>query len=944
MKKVKVTSQKSKKSLDLAEFLDQRRVEKGNEHTHTCMGKPFMGSFYIPDEEMNLFFKLYEKDYLYGKKLCLIEKHKDVGPMVIDLDLKFEPEYHTDDNGDEILNENNEKNVKLERKYTEDHIKKVVQLYMDEIEKSFMVEKDQDKKIALVFERNSPYLYKGEIKDGIHIMFPYIISEPNIQYLIRENVIKKANEMDIFQDLPLKKKIMTEVFDRSVIQKNGWFMYGSSKPYCETYQLTHIYDSQLSPLKTDELDFQGINNLAKFLSIRRYHRKDSTQMRSDIQDGIDKILKKQKTYTKNKLAKIGPSNTNYDTKTITQLVNILSNDRADSYEHWMEVGWCLHNIDHSNIDLLNIWIEFSKRSKKFKEGRCENEWMRFRNEGFGLGSLHHWAKLDNYEGYMEIKRVDIQFWIEKSINQTNYDIAKVLHAMFRGQFVCCSYKNNVWYEFKDHRWQEIDSGIELRKKISNELVDEYCRLIAKYNILASMNEDEMEEDNKFTEDDQEEFLEKSKILHKITNSIKTTSFKDNILKECKELFYEKGFVNKLDSDPYLIGFENGVFDLKNYEFRDGRPEDYISFTTGNNYIEFDDDDPYLTSVRTFFSQLFPQMDLREYMWDVYASCLQGVNMEEKFRVFTGVGANGKSKLNELMQFAYGDYCNKFPITLLTQKRAKSNAVSPEVIQGKGKRYGYFEEPDDNERINAGLMKEYSGNDMVKGRGLFKEPVEFKPQWKLFLLCNEMPELPAHDGGTWRRVDAVEYPSKFVYNPKKPNEFPRDDNLSEKLKDWKEAFMYLLIKRYLKYKKNGIITPECVQVFTKNYAQENDKYYEFIFKYLEETHNNEDVLDMDDVHEEFKYWHSNSCSGNKTPSKRDLKKYLEKALGRLNVTMTSIKGYRFTNTESNVKDPYKDEEDDLEAEADAGSFFSSSKSTNMNNSNNVETQVKKIKIK
>ena len=39
--------------------------------------------------------------------------------------------------------------------------------------------------------------------------------------------------------------------------------------------------------------------------------------------------------------------------------------------------------------------------------------------------------------------------------------------------------------------------------------------------------------------------------------------KDKMYKECSGLFYEPGFEEKLDSNPSLLGFENGVFDLEN---------------------------------------------------------------------------------------------------------------------------------------------------------------------------------------------------------------------------------------------------------------------------------------------------------------------------------------------------------------------------------------------
>ena len=1324
---------KTKKSLDLTTFLENCKVDKGCEHTHTSMGKPMVGSFFIPDEQMNVFFNLYEKEYVSGKKLCIIEKHKEVSPMIIDLDLKYEIEYQLGENGTPILNDAGEKIPKLERKYDDSLIKKIVKLYMDEIDETFDLPANSDKKIALVFERPKPYCFKDEIKDGVHIMFPYIISDPNAQYLIREKVIKNA--ANLFDNIPLKNKVLSDIFDRSVIYKNGWFMYGSSKPYCGAYELTNIYDANLSKLKVAELDYQGINNLAKFLSIRRYHQSECTKVKTLVQTGIDKILKKQKTYTQNKLTKIGPSNANYDVKTITKLVEILSEQRADGYGTWMEVGWCLHNIDPTNVDLLNLWIDFSRRSKKFKEGRCENEWAKFKDDGLTIGSLHHWAKMDNYDAYMEIKRDDIQFYIEKSINTTNYDIAKVLYSMYRGHFICASFKNNIWYEFKDHRWKEIDSGVELRKKISNDLVDEYCRLMSKYNILGSMNENEMDPEHKYTEEEQEEFLEKSRTLHKITLNIKSSSFKNNVLMECREIFYEKDFINKLDSNPWLIGFNNGVYDLKKYEFRDGRPEDYISFSTLNDYKEFDENDPLMEQTKKFIGQAFIEKDMREYVLTVLASCLQGVNNEEKFRVWTGChakdtlimladgstkkvqeitmedelmgddskprkvlqliqnrakmyrivpikgepyvvngdhimclkatnfitftncvkesrikvrymiydkennnypktqsknfayrsdlkyyykkkptyydtpeeailaaknfieeikkdkntikygdvieiplikymeilskigsrnffayrvglefqkqdveldpyvlgywlgdghsagptitsmepevleyfkttlledglqpvlyankgkastfgytkientqnnqfknpftealkkydlinnkhipdvylkndretrlkvlaglmdsdgsyqkhcnqysitlkseklfdsivflcrslgfacykkpvkctctnngvvgdyfsmqivgngiedipvlcprkkavvrnkikdplvysfsveeleedeyygfslngnrrylmgdftvthncGSNSKSKINELMQLAFGEYCIKFPITLLTQKRGKSGAASPEVIDGKGKRFGVFEEPDEDERINVGLMKEYSGNDKIKGRGLYEKFVEFKPQWKLHLLCNDLPEMPPHDKGTWRRVEAIEFGSRFVDNPdpNKPNEFPRDYHLMEKLVTWKEAFMWILLQYYKKYIKYGIKVPSQVVAFTKKYSQESDKYADFMEEYLIETGNPKDQVDLDDVYAEFKFWHGSVDSGNKLPSRRDIKKYFEKAMGRQNVTLTKIRGYKKTMKDKLISDSL--EQDDLE-----GSLFSQSK--------------------
>ena len=43
---------------------------------------------------------------------------------------------------------------------------------------------------------------------------------------------------------------------------------------------------------------------------------------------------------------------------------------------------------------------------------------------------------------------------------------------------------------------------------------------------------------------------------------------------------------------------------------------------------------------------------------------------------------------------------------------------------KGKRLAVMQEPDVNETLNVGQMKEITGNDKIQARGLYKEPFEF----------------------------------------------------------------------------------------------------------------------------------------------------------------------------------------------------------------------------
>ena len=192
--------------------------------------------------------------------------------------------------------------------------------------------------------------------------------------------------------------------------------------------------------------------------------------------------------------------------------------------------------------------------------------------------------------------------------------------------------------------------------------------------------------------------------------------------------------------------------------------------------------------------------MKNYVLDFFSDCLQGHTKEEKFNIWTGCGANGKSVAINLFQEAMGDYATTVSITLLTNKRASSNAASPELAKCKGVRFVVFQEPENDDKINVGHMKELTGGDKISARKLYKEPVDFYPQFKTILACNKLPDVPHADGGTWRRIRVVPFEIKFVDNPKEVNQRKRDNNLKENLPHWREAIISILINRFKSYQK------------------------------------------------------------------------------------------------------------------------------------------------
>jgi P4 family phage/plasmid primase-like protien len=855
-----MTSTGETMSVLFQDYINKYAVSKGSPLTHTSMSP--QKSYYIPVENMQEFYNVYSTAFQNSENLHVTEAHRYVSPLLIDLDFKKE-------SGDKIIH-----------LYTKKHIENIVTTYCECISEAFYI---KDPIEAYVMEKTNCKLETktNTIKDGLHIVFPNIVCRANVQYAIRDHVMPII--ADIIADIGCKNDI-EDIIDKAVIEKNNWLMYGSKKPDGEPYLVTHAYkySTETSDLISGDPNEHDTLSLVTLFSIRNKY--DETPMTSALISKVRELdtLLETKRNKESLFRNIVGKTINVEKQecvcidTIRQLIDILNTDRAIMYNDWIRLGWCLKNIDDN---LLDKWDEFSKNSPKYVPGECRKLWQYMKKGGLGYGTLHMWAKKDNPVAYKDIVRKDLQELIFQSRTGTHNDVARVIYHMYQHEYVCSSIKYKMWYEFKFNRWYASDSAFSLRLKISNDVWREYVAAARDWSQKAL---------DATTNENQTIFQETAKKMSEIALKLKNTSFKDNIMKECAEIFYKDGFENELDQNLNLICFNNGVYDLDMMEFREGRPEDMISFGTNNDYVPFDPSCKYSMEIKNYLAQVLTRPNVREYVLKLFSTFLHGAVKEQKFYIWTGSGSNSKSKLIELFEYSFGDYCCKFPITLLTQKRAASNAATSELARAKGKRFACLQEPSEDEKINIGLMKELSGGDKILARAIYKEPVEFKPQFKLLLLCNHLPSVPSDDGGTWRRIRVVEFTSKFVDNPKEENEFPIDLELGEKIEKWKLYFIPMLLDYYKLYKSEGLLEPEDVLSCTRDYKRNNDHIADFIHNCIEKESSS--FLSLNDAFLELKSWVKDDNIPLKIPTKPELEKQLSKNLNKC-LTRNNFKGFK-----------------------------------------------------
>ena len=808
----------------LVNFLNEHRVQSGSKSTHTSLYNP-LGVFYIDDKENTKFYRLYRNAMDANVNLHLTEKHKPYGPIVIDIDMKY--------------------TNKLDYRIYSNILIELVRIYINVIDK-YLVVKDEDF-MAFVFEKNKPTEKESEFKDGVHIMFPYICTINQLQHIMRKDFINQINALDLFGKLQLTNDV-DDVVDKAVIEANNWLMYGSMKPNSPKYVLSQIYNRELEPQDISEY---RQDDLIEVCSIRKFDEYKLTQYKEGY--STDEIIRRYEESQKPKpvegTGSLGRtmSVTLDDLRRVKNLVSLLNPSRADDYQEWLHIGFCLYNIDTS---LLNIWIDFSRQSDKFKEGACEKLWtINFRNNDFTIASLYRWVREDNPIEFIKFLESEVADIIKQSIKSpsfgTSYDVAKVIHQLHRFDYVCGSLKHNEWYVFKGHRWVPEENGYSINNIINEKIYDEYLKVS---NLFHQMALSASSKEKETLIELQTKTLTFAKTLH-------TTKFKKDVITECAILFYDRDFFNKLDEKRNLLGFENGILDLDTLKFRDGYPEDYLTFTTKINYFPYNAEDEKIKQVEQFFRDIIPDDHTMTYVLKFLGTCLQGHVPDEKFYIWTGSGGNGKSLTIKLLLDSLGDYGTIIPVSLLTRKRAASNVASPELAKLKGKRFCVFQEPENDDVIQVGLMKELTGNDKIQARALYGAPVEFYPQFKTLLACNKLPEIPSTDGGTWRRIRVVPFEMSFVDTPVEPHERKKDPDLRKNMETWHQAFMSILVKYNELFKQDGNSEPSKVTEQTNQYQQKSD----FVLEYLNDRLEYDESYKIlsTDLYDDFKWWCNDS---------------------------------------------------------------------------------------
>lgn len=941
-------------------FLSECRVRKGEPFTHTTKSTGSLsdgwvaGSYYIENDYSENFWTLYCNAIRKGVRPTLTEKPGPFGPLRVDFDFKADL------------------SVGLERQYTKHILKDIIKIYQDAIKDIIEEDVFENKMLwCMVLEKEAPRSEGGIVKDGFHLHFPFFICEGWVQdKYLREHATLRMIEKKVWEGTNYMTPVDKVIDDK--IAGKPWMMYGSmnaknksSTPYIynrypnilKDKAYGRIFDhrlKQITPEKLFEDEMIGRKSsvkyyLPRFMSVRGFSA--STNLKEKMQRKKESLTRKQRRRRKAIVKKRSMIEVMADLKMLQEgeIMEMLSLDRADDYNQWMDVGWTLFNIGNGCDDALQMWIRFSLRSGNFVDGKCEEEWSQMEMRDKTVASILAMARHDSPDMYKEWKDTNINFLLWKSLNEqkpNEYDVAMVVCQMYGDRFLCADAKKDVWYEFRDHRWHQMDDGLALKKLFATDVLEKYSELkqsvhneIGDLERKLDMIDDKKSDEYLDISSECQKKLDKRKRMTSIITALKTTVFHDKLMKMCKLEMYDADFLKKIDENRMMLGCENGTLDLEMCIFRNGRPDDYITFSTGIYYQEYSYEDDDVKELQEYLLKVYPNDNLRKYFVTFMATCLQGGNVHKRFLIATGASDGAKSMTFALLELTFGSgnagYFGKFPRELMVQSTGRSNSAGarPELARVRGKRLMGSQEITADEKINGGFVKEVTGNDSFFARGLYEKGTEIKPQFTLLMQCNEPPSIPGKEA-VWSRIRVLDHESKFVKpqdlhkwpvkeklnDQLKEKRFRADPSFREKLPDLAPALLWLLFERYKLVKEGSVELeePDEVKLSTQSYQTENDIFQQFINECIVEEKDMEKAKGMyirlADLYNEFKDWYIDNYPGfsrdkiGRNAVKNEINKRLDKyitdpkkELVGFDKKMSRWYGYRFAEKDVDDKD-------------------------------------------
>lgn len=532
------------------------------------------------------------------------------------------------------------------------------------------------------------------------------------------------------------------------------------------------------------------------------------------------------------------------------LQTLLAKYPNDDYANWMNICFIIKNNVDDDTTGAKLFHFYSSRFPKYDQGAVQKKWdeVKPQENGLKVGSLIKMCRDEGVKGLDSLLKSNLSEIIQ--IDQYGFkdtQLARQLMSLTKDNFLVIKQnkqtkKSYEIYAFENNKW--IDGDAPLQRFISNEF---RTHLLDKYK----------------------DFFNFESIKNLINEKVMSDTSKSKIINQFKNESHVKK--QEFDTNPWLLGFENGVLDLKTKEFRKMRFDDFMMKSCGYDYVGPTKEQ--LDEIDSIFKTIFPIPEERRIYLIILATCLTGIQLQ-RFIIFWGNSSNGKSFMDDFLALCLGTkdenndisgYQSKIPTALLCEPLKSGN--NQDLANCHKARFIIAQEvnSDDNKKgaikaLDNGTIKTITGSTEISATGKFATGSVISLHSTLILECNDIPPYKsAPKEGEIRRTLNLLFRSKFVSPTneellKEPFHFPKIAKYGDN--NWRKENRSALITYLLDYigYENELeydVLPQGIKQFTAQYIQGSSPFNDFMLDNYKISANIKDTIGIKEIFDHYR---------------------------------------------------------------------------------------------
>lgn len=825
------------------------RVPRENEIVMTSL-HPKKRTFFVPKRKINEFCRCVYWDIVNRREFYVTESiPRDNNPFRLDIDMKA------------IFAAKNSEYKKRRRKDIKRIIIRIYDYFCDFMLEKFKIEPKNLVCYAMAKRDMREDLTNNDgVKyvDGVHLLFPHVRQSSLCLRKITDMVKYIASkDNNIFQGTLSSQSCIDN------IETKNWTIYGSSKEGL-AYVSTHtLYRTKNNVTKVIASISESEETIRRFLMTP--NDIEPVEPRKEFRETMEEEKHHLEEIRKERIARMNSVEfSEAELSKASDLLHMLDPRRFENYDDWRNIGFMIHNISNGHEEGLELWKEMSEKmdpigyNKAGTQQKMLDLWdyatrksMSGEVGGYTMGSLIFFAQQDNPEQYDNWRR-----------NIYHSDIDMAITKLSQGR-ICALAKTLYGREFV---YTKEDNWFQFTKVIGHWKKDHFKQPHFMFNMFNVRMKKELNDYiNKGNRTDLHKFSDK------IEEKFEHGPFLEGLTRFAQKKFSDdEEFEQKLDQGKWLVGTQNGVYDLKNGIHRVGLPEDYVSMKMGAAYRDYTWDHPEVKSVMRYWAKLHVDPKLRHWFLKAISVIMVAGNLEKMIIVMTNNDGNaGKSKALDFIRWIFGDYSQALKrerFVISTMKSA--GGADQDVVNMKNRRLGFVTEISSEETLDIGALK--APSDTIQARGLYEKGGEMTPLYTMIIMLNKLPPIPGNDKPTFNRLRIV--PHESIFDDEAPTDpgdqwkkkhFKPDKNIDQRLQKLKDAGLWIFLQYFKIYQQEGLDPiPAKVMQATKQYRQNNDVFEQFIKSHLvEDLKNKKAMVKVDDAfYKEYAMFHQMATKG------------------------------------------------------------------------------------